>query len=335
MNPTLFLLGPSDDAARNPSTRERVQGGVKVTTNLLGLLPILPYVTADPELSPRSTMVLVGVHEIRIPANTPVNLFNLVGDADSSPDMLQTIHRIADQIRPRRYFNPAANVYRTARGQLPTTLANIPGCILPRVASVGPVNFSELRSACENFDCWPLIVRAKGYNGGANMVMLNDPSELESLRDLSWPHGGVFLVQYIDCRDETGLYNKTRVIMVDGVPYPRHSIYSDQWLSNTASRALMDSHVELCQREESFLAYLCDEGMREYGPVFRGISQRLGLDVFGIDFALVNGRMVIFEANPCMTFLRRRRWSNAPRYDYLDTHITALWQAVKNMLLNA
>jgi hypothetical protein len=308
---------------------------VQVTTNLLGLLPILPYVTADPDLSPHSTMVLVGVHEIDIPANTPVNLFNLVGDADSSQGMLHTIDGIADQIRPRRYFNPAANVRRTARGQLPATLANIPGCILPRVESVGPVNFSELRAACENFDCWPLIVRAKGYSGGANMVLLNGPSELEFLRDLSWPSGGVFLVQYIDCRDENGLYNKTRVIMVDGVPYPRHSIYSDQWLSNTASRAWMDSHVELCQREARFLAHLRDKGMQEYGPVFREINQRIGLDVFGIDFGLVNGQIVIFEANPCMTFLRRRRLSNAPRYDYLDTHITALWQAVKKMLLNA
>jgi hypothetical protein len=123
--------------------------------------------------------------------------------------------------------------------------------------------------------------------------------------------------------------------MVDGVPYPRHSIYSDQWLSNTASRALMDSDVELCQREERFLAHLRDEGMREYGPIFREIGQRVGLDVFGIDLALVNGQMVIFEANPCMTFLRRRRLSNDARYDYLDSHITALWRAVKNMLLKA
>ena len=335
MNPTLFLLGPSDDEARNPSTREHVQGGVKVTTSLSGLLPILPYVSADPDLSPRSTMVLVGVHEIRIPANTQVNLFNLVGDADSSQGMLQRIQMIADQIRPWRYFNPAENILTTARGQLPTTLANIPGCILPCVESVSPVNFSEFCLACEKFDSWPLIVRAIGYSGGANMVLLNSPSELESLRDQSWLYGGILLVQYIDCRDEDGLYNKTRVIVVDGVPYPRHSIYSDQWLSSTASRAWMDSNVELCQREERFLAYLRDEGMKQYGPVFREINQRIGLDIFGIDFALVNGQMVIFEANACMTFLRRRRWSRDPRYDYLDTHITALWGAVKTMLLNA
>ena len=54
MTPILFLLGPSDDASQNPSTSERVAGGTKVTVNMSGLLPILPYIASDPDLSAKS-----------------------------------------------------------------------------------------------------------------------------------------------------------------------------------------------------------------------------------------------------------------------------------------
>ena len=113
MTKTLLLIGPSDDESQNPSTRERVQGGVQVKADFSGVLPILPYLLGDPALNANSELVVVGEHEIRIPANTRVNMFNLVGDSDASKVMLHTIEMIAKQIRPPRYFNPASHVFRT------------------------------------------------------------------------------------------------------------------------------------------------------------------------------------------------------------------------------
>ena len=304
-----------------------------MTVNMSGLLPILPYITSDPDLSARSQTVLVGIQEIRIPFNARVNLFNLVGDADASKVMLHTIESIAKQIRPVRYFNPAGHIFRTARGRLSSTLANIPGCIMPRVNSVNPSNFLELRAACQQFDSWPMIVRARGCHNGENMALVNTLAELESLKDLSWPYTGIVLTQYIDCRGEDGLYHKARVIMVDGTPYPRHCIYTDQWKVSAGSRMeLMEDEIELCHKEEQFLAQLLDARNKEYVRVFQEIHRRIGLDIFGIDFAFLDGQIVIFEANPCMKFLDRR-YQDDNRYQYLDAPVMTLKQAIKRMLL--
>jgi len=335
MKTTLFLLGASDNEAQSPSTRERVRGGVQVTTDFAGVLPILPYVMSDPTMSAKSHTVVVGVHEIELARNAQVNLFNLVGDADSSAAMLHNIEAIAGRIKPARLFNPPRHVFRTSRSRLPQTLADIPGCIVPRVEAANPGNYAELRTVCREFGAWPMIVRARGFHGGEHMVLLAEEAQLGSLEGQSWPYGGIFLIQYIDARNEQGLNHKIRVVMVDGVPYVRHCIYSDQWAVHTSGRSiLMDRDRSLCRREEQFLASFRDRGLGEYAAVFREIYQRIGLDVFGIDFALVDGQILIFEANACMSFVGARYGSD-DRYQYLDNYVRDVRRALKKLLVKA
>ena len=59
-----------------------------------------------------------------------------------------------------------------------------------------------------------------------------------------------------------------------------------------------------------------------------------GAPTTGIDFALVDGRMMIFEANACMWFLGRGTASNK-QYQYLDPYKKDLRRAIKKMLLQA
>ena len=75
-----------------------------------------------------------------------------------------------------------------------------------------------------------------------------------------------------------------------------------------------------------------DNGLQQREQIFREIYKRIGLDVFGIDFAMVNGELVIFEANACMHFLGTGDISSG-RYSYTGTYKQALRNALKNMLL--
>jgi hypothetical protein len=180
-----------------------------------------------------------------------------------------------------------------------------------------------------------MIVRARGFHGGEHMVLLAEEAQLGSLEGQAWPYGGIFLIQYIDARNEEGLNHKIRVVMVDGVPYVRHCIYSDQWAVHTSGRSiLMDRDRSLCRREEQFLASFRDRGLGEYAAVFREIYQRVGLDVFGIDFALVDGQILIFEANACMSFVGARYGSD-DRYQYLDNYVRDVRRALKKLLVKA
>jgi len=335
VKPTLFLLGHSDRDLRTPPAREWVDGmGWKLSADCAGVLPILPFVESDRTLHANSTVVMLGAHNVNLDARRGINLFNLVGDADASGIALREIDRITRAIKPRRVFNAPWLVHATARARLPQTLAHLPDCIVPRALEATPSKFEELLAVCRQFNCWPLIVRAKGHHGGEHMVLLTNESELELLRDLAWPYRGIVLMQFLDCRTEDGLYQKIRVMMVDGEPYARQCIYSDHWMIHSGSRsAIMNHDLSLCRREEQFLAELRDTFLRERAPLFRQIYQRVKLDVFGIDFALVNGRLVIFEANACMHFLGREG-AGSPRYAYTGEYKKALRRAVKRMLLH-
>lgn len=333
---TLFLLGRSDIEEKNRTTSSPAEGGGYImTADLTGVLPIFDYVMNDRVLRNNSEGVLLGVSQVRLQPGYRVNLFNLVGDADSCKGALHDIQVIANRVQPQRLFNHPNHVFRTSRARLPKTLADIPGCIVPRVEVADVKSLSELRSACESFDCWPLIIRARGYHGGQHMLMLNDASDIEAIEDQSWLFSGIFLIEFIDCKGEDGLYHKTRMIMVDGVPHPRHSIISDRWAIHSGSRVdLMDHRADLRERERELLADLQGSGMEHYSNIFQEIYLRIGLDIFGIDFSIVDDQVVVFEANACMSFLGAR-WGDGDEYEYLDAYVDALRKAVRKLLLKA
>ena len=338
VNKTLFLLGQADNDSRGETTSVAVKGGSMVTKELVGVLPILPFIMGDRTLAAHCTSMLVNADTSPPPPNSGVNLFNLVGDADASMNSLNKIQAIINSVQPLRCFNKPSDVLKTTRARLPQTLANIPGCIVPRTEAADPKTFAELQAVCKKFDHWPMIIRARGYHGGTHMLLLSEESQLQSLKDLSWPYDGICLIQFVDCRDKEGIYHKVRVVMVDGVAYARQCIYSDRWAIHAGSRTdLMDQNIELCHREKNLLAQLRDNGLREREQLFQEVYQRIGLDVFGIDLAMVNDQLIIFEANACMHFLGRgggRNVSNV-RYDYLSAYKRELRRAVKKMLVRA
>jgi hypothetical protein len=306
-----------------------------VTKELVGVLPILSYIMSDRTLAAHSRAILVDERTQRPQQNPRAHLFNLVGDADSSVNSLHRIQTIINAVQPRRCFNKPVDVFKTSRARLPKTLATIPGCVVPRTETADPKTFGELQVACKKFNVWPLIVRARGYHGGKNMLLLSGESELDSLKDLAWPYEGICLIEFLDCRTEDGLYHKIRVVMVDGVAYARQCIYSDQWAIHSDSRSdLMAHDNDLCHREEMFLAQLRDRELAKREPLFQEMYRRIGLDVFGIDFALVNGQVVVFEANACMHFLGQGD-TTGPRNPYLDSYKKELRNALKKMLVKA
>lgn len=335
MNQLLCVLGPSDIEAQNTIEMHAAgRAGQRVDAEVAGVLPILPFIMNDRTLAPRSQSMLLGLHELELSRNARLNIFNLVGDADSSPLMLRKIQALVARARPIRCFNRPENVFRTSREALPRTLADIPGCRVPRVEAVKPGNFGELEAACSKFGCWPLIIRARGYHGGEHMQLVNDPEQLAKIGGEAWLYEGIHLIEFVDFKVDNVLYQKIRVIMIDGVPYPRHSVFSDRWAIHGGSRRdLMAADPDLCAREAQYLAYLRDTGLNEYAAVFSEIYRRIDLDIFGIDFAMVDDQLVIFEANACMNFLIQGRPNN--RYSYLESYTSALKRAVKRMLVKA
>ncbi len=336
MNETIFLLGHPDDRFRGEVKDTVAPGGaIKREAEFVGVLPILPMILRDRTLSSRSVAVVIGEQQITIPRNARVNIFNLIGDADASTGRLRSVQKIEDKVRPVRSFNRAAHVLKTGRQSLSRTLAGVAGCRVPRIESLRAPSFEALKQACSAFDHWPLILRAVGYHGGEHMIVLPDLQALDAHRETQWLSEDVLLIEFVDYQNDQGLYKKHRVIMIDGAPYLRHSITSDIWSIHSGSRSdLMDNDLSLCRQEETFLAEFKNSGLVKYRDTFEQIYQRIGLDIFGIDFALVDGEILVFEANACMNFLHQNFGADN-RYGYLEDYVRALKRAIKKMLMRA
>lgn len=332
MKPTLFLLGPSDLEEQNAISGDGAgQGRTRVEATVSGVLPILPFVQEDRTLSKNSRSVLLGVQRVPMPSGPRFNIFNLVGDADSSPTMLGHVQTVLDKLRPMRCFNHPAGVFRTARAALPQTLDGIVGCIVPRVADLRANDFAALQEGCRSFGRWPLIIRSRGQHGGQQMLLLEEPGQLDDHRDEAWLYRDICLIEYVDYQHADGYYQKNRVIVIDGVPYARHALFTREWMIHAGSRGgVMGSDPELARREEAFIG----GEVQRYNGVFEEMYRRIGLDVFGVDFGVVNGEVLVFEANACMKFLDRRHGGNA-RFDYLDEYVKAIRRAIKKMLVQA
>lgn len=334
MRKTVFLLGPADRQLHQPWSPQITGSGENGQEIVLaGILPILNFVMNDPRLKDRCMWYLVGKHKVNIPPGIPLNLFNLVGDADSSQTMLRNIQAIAGKVQPSRVFNRPVDVFKSAREALPQTLAGIPRCRLPRVKAANPVSFEELESVCANFGKWPLILRARGYHGGKHMALLQGPEDLAAVSELAWVYEGILMIEFVDCRRADGLFQKNRVVVVNGEAHVRHAIISDHWSIHSGSRSdLMDGNLDLCRQEEAILAHLKESGLQKFGETFARIHERMGLDVFGVDFVVMDEDIVIFEANACMNFLTQD-YGKDDRYGYLRPYVKALQNAIRKMLL--
>ena len=338
MKTTLFLLGPSDDDARNITNiefadQERVAGNF----NWSGWLPLWPFIQSDASLRAKSILGLVGIHSFNPPDNASLNLFNLVGDADASVASLREIRHIGERLNPAHYFNRPEQVARTTRERLPVTLAGIPGVRVPRVLALKASSFDEAAAQCEAFGRWPLIIRARGFHSGLNMHLLHEPGRLGDFKDAAWLLDQAILSEYVDYRHTGGLYRKVRIVMVDGVPYPRHAIVSNQPFIHSRNRAdLMALEPALRRGEAQFLQWLAVEGLTAppYATIFAAIHARIGLDIYGVDCALLGDEVLVFEANACMHFLDQD-YGTSGEYAYLEPHVRTLRRAVKRLLMQA
>jgi hypothetical protein len=136
-------------------------------------------------------------------------------------------------------------------------------------------------------------------------------------------------VEPLDARDDTGMYRKYRVMIVDGRLYPLHLAISRHWKVHyfTADMADRPEHRE---EDAAFLADMHVIGNKAVAALSR-IAAALGLDYGGIDFAVnADGEVLFFEANATMIVtppVRDAKW------DYRRPAVDAVLAAVQAMLV--
>jgi len=228
-------------------------------------------------------------------------VINAIGDADRCRRGLEaaaTLLRGASV----RVLNPPERVEATGREALAERLGGLEGLRTPRVRTLPRDLFREGRAAAmlaaEGWRC-PLLLRARGYHSGHHFPKVETFDRVDAA-GAALPGDQLLAIEWLDSASDDGLFRKYRAMLLDGAVYPLHLAISRQWKVHYFSAEMAGSEAHRAEE----LRYLSDpEGVigNRAMTALKRISEALGLDYAGVDFALgADGTVLVFEANATM-----------------------------------
>lgn len=233
----------------------------------------------------------------------PTLIFNQIADADTHRGALERCIQFCDQVNTT-VINHPRHILLTSRDQVASALQNIPGVIMPRTLRIQPRSPEEILAfAVDEEIAFPYIVRVAGDHRGKSMVRLDHSIDLPKLHVLPFDGRDFYLTEYIDYRDGDGFYHKQRIVVINGEPLLRHSLYTDEWKVHASARAFMMER-ESWDDDIARFDRVSGEILPALRPAIDEITKRLNLEYYGIDCNLrEDGQMLIFEANANMNNL--------------------------------
>lgn len=228
-------------------------------------------------------------------------VLNLVSDPDQHPKTLDAAGKLLRGFHGR-IINRPETVARTTRDLVAKRLAGVTGLRVPKVLRLrspkpGAASKAAGRAALD----FPLIVRLAGTHTGRILGIVGDAQALDAA---CAGRGEFILIEFIDFRSADGLFRKYRLWSFGGATVFRHLAITDDWNIHVsdANRFMFD-RPELVEEEVKMMA--AAEGVLPGAvhAVFGEVRERLGLDYFGMDFAIdQQGLVVLFEANATMSY---------------------------------
>jgi len=182
------------------------------------------------------------------------------------------------------------------RAGVSALLAPIADAVVPPVALLPRAGLEAGGMPCP----YPAILRPLHSHAGLGLHRLAGPQDLPAALAES-PRAQAFHVSpFVDFRGADGLYGKSRIVFVEGRPYPFHHALHDDWRV-WYYNAGMASSADKRAVEARFLADL--PGF--YGPramaALEAIGRAVPLDYFGLDCAVLpDGRLLVFEVETGM-----------------------------------
>jgi hypothetical protein len=141
---------------------------------------------------------------------------------------------------------------------------------------------------------WPLLVRPVGSHAGRLLERLNGSDELQTYLDCLTSER-FYLSNFIDYRDQDGLYRKRRVAMIQGQTFLCHMAVSDHWMIHYLNAGMTESAAKRADEAHAMAEFDTGFGLR-HREAFAVLHERLGLDYVILDCAEgPDGRLLLFE----------------------------------------
>jgi hypothetical protein len=266
------------------------------------------------------TALYVEFYDATQPLPVHAVVFNAIGDAD----LCQAGLRKAEGLLARSaapVINVPARVRVTGRAENAQRLRQVSGVIAP---SIQRLSRDSIRSADLKF---PLLLRAPGFHTGQHFVRIEQPDQLAAAA-AALPGEEILAIEYLDARGPDGMARKYRVMMIDGELYPLHLAVSTDWKVHYFT-ANMSMEAKLRAEEAEFLADMPAVLGPRAMTALTGIAKTLGLEYAGIDFALRDGSVLLFESNANMAIVPP---DANPIWDYRRPAINRVIEAARRMI---
>ena len=232
----------------------------------------------------------------------PGPIVNYIADPDLCVGALSAARDLVRQV-PRPCFNHPDRIAATSRDQVSAALQGIPGVAAPRIVRCRPDRIEDIQAAITDAGVdYPVLVRAVGSQRGRTLARIDRPDDARAFMACLATGAELYICPFVDFAGADGLYRKHRVAMIGGEPFLNSLVTGAHWNVHASSRIWNDATI--AEERTAVDGFAAGLGAR-LGPRLEEIHRRLGLDYFGIDFAMAaDGSMLIFEANAVMDFLR-------------------------------
>ncbi len=247
-------------------------------------------------------------------------VFNAIGDADLCQAGLQRAEALLAGTKAP-VINAPARVRVTGRAENAQRLRQLPDVVAPLIRRLPR---QSLAGANLNF---PLLLRAPGFHTGQHFVRVAQPGQLAAAA-AALPGEEILAIEYLDARGVDGMARKYRVMMIDGELYPLHLAISSDWKVHYFT-ANMAKEAKFRAEEAEFLANMPGVLGPRAMAALAAIAKVLGLEYAGVDFALRDGAVLLFESNANMAIVPP---DANPIWDYRRPAIARVIEAARRMV---
>ena len=239
----------------------------------------------------------VTVHKQYLGSETPIAqcgvLFNAIADCNDAA-LLAEAERAVEGLAPRRCLNHPRLLSRTARTYLSESGVLGAHAVVPATRRVA----KQRLALGEVPVAFPALIRPLHSHRGAGLQLVRSAGDLHTYLQKSL-ESEFYMSDFRDYRSADGYYRKYRFIFVAGRPYPYHLAISSEWMVHYFS-AQMHEYEWMREEEAAFLK----EPFEVFGPraqqAFGMLARSLELDYFGVDCSVLDGEVLVFEANANM-----------------------------------
>ena len=257
-------------------------------------------------------------------------IFCEISDPDSHSMALKKAQHLFGLVKDKiPWINDPNLVLNTRRDTMSQLLSGIDGVIAPKALRLKPLTIKRIEFAiASNEFSLPVLIRPSGSHGGKNLVLIKSLAELKKV-DLS-NYEDAFITEYVDF-ESNNVFTKYRFAVVAGEPILRHVIFSDDWIIHSESRNYMADNPQFQELEAEIIEnFEHDLKLRVEGRLHE-IYKKIGLDYFGIDCAIRNDQIILFEVNANMNMLT----NNQPKPNVWEKQIETIIQKLVDNLIVA